>query len=158
MSDLGDPMSDQRSTEHATFTIEREIEASPARVFELWADPAAKAQWFGPRDPANKLTLDFQVGGREHYADPAQSGMVFTYDALIQEIVPKERIVYSYTFDFDQTRMSASVVSVEFKPAGKGTRLHYTEQVVFFDGHDNPADREGGTRKELDRLDAVLSS
>jgi uncharacterized protein YndB with AHSA1/START domain len=151
-------MSDQRTTEHATFAIERELEASPARVFELWSDPAAKAQWFGPRDPDNKLALDFQVGGREHYTDTPGSGMVFTYDALIQEIVPKERIVYSYTFDFDQTRLSASVVSVEIEPAGQGTRLLYTEQVVFFEGHDNPADREGGTRKELDRLDAVLSS
>jgi uncharacterized protein YndB with AHSA1/START domain len=39
-------MSD-RSLAHATFAIERVYDASPARVFEAWADPVAKRRWFG---------------------------------------------------------------------------------------------------------------
>jgi uncharacterized protein YndB with AHSA1/START domain len=35
------------SVEHATFVIERRYDASPARVFAAWADPAAKRRWFG---------------------------------------------------------------------------------------------------------------
>ena len=37
----------ERSTEHATFVIERTYAASLARVFHAWAAPAAKARWFG---------------------------------------------------------------------------------------------------------------
>jgi hypothetical protein len=32
----------------------------------------------------------------------------------------------------------------------------YTEQGVFLDGYDNPAERERGTRALLDKLDAEL--
>jgi uncharacterized protein YndB with AHSA1/START domain len=32
-----------RSTEHATFTIERTYDAAPERVFAAWADPGEPA-------------------------------------------------------------------------------------------------------------------
>ncbi len=39
----------ERSVTHATFVVERLYDASPARVFAAWADPAAKRRWFtGP--------------------------------------------------------------------------------------------------------------
>jgi uncharacterized protein YndB with AHSA1/START domain len=38
-----------RSTNHATFVIERTYEAAPARVWRAWADPEEKLRWFGPR-------------------------------------------------------------------------------------------------------------
>jgi uncharacterized protein YndB with AHSA1/START domain len=41
----------QRSTQHATFDIERVYDASPAQVFGAWAGAAAKARWFGPSEP-----------------------------------------------------------------------------------------------------------
>ena len=41
----------ERSVTHATFVIERTYHASPARVFNAFADQAAKARWFaGPDD------------------------------------------------------------------------------------------------------------
>ncbi len=40
-----------RSVHHATFVIERILDATPARVFAAWADPVAKARWFvGPEE------------------------------------------------------------------------------------------------------------
>ena len=147
----------QRSTEHATFDIERVYDASPAQVFGAWAVPAAKAKWFGPGG-SGELALDFRVGGREHFTAPMPNGMAFGYEARYQEIVPGQRIVFAYTVDFDKTRISASLVTVEITPAGERTRLLYTEQAVYLDGGDTPADREQGTREELDKLDVALSS
>ena len=147
----------QRSTQHAMFDIERVYEAPPAEVFGAWADPKAKARWFGPTDPGNELALDFRVGGREHFTSAMPDGRVFGYDACFQEIVPGERIVYVYTCDLDKTRISASLATVEITPAGEHTRLLYTEQTVYLDGGDTPADRERGTREEFDRLGAALS-
>jgi uncharacterized protein YndB with AHSA1/START domain len=147
----------QRSTEYATFDIERVYDAPSAQVFNAWADPAAKAKWFGPTESAGVLALDFRVGGREHFTEPLPDGRVFGYDAHYQEIVPGQRIVYAYTVDFDKTRISVSLATVEITPAGEGTRLLYTEQAVYLDGGDTPAGREQGTRVEFDKLDLALS-
>lgn len=67
-----------------------------------------------------------------------------------------ERIVSTYDMHLDEARISVSLATVEFKPAGPGTLLVYTEQGVFLDGYDNVADRERGTRDLLDNLDAEL--
>lgn len=148
----------KRSTEHALFDIERFYDATPARVFQAWADPKAKAKWFGPTDHPELHNLDFQVGGREHFSQKLPDGRVFGYDSRYQEIVPDERIVFDYTVDFDQTRISASLVTVEISTAGDRTRLLYTEQAVYLDGLDTPAQREEGTILEINKLDALLAN
>jgi uncharacterized protein YndB with AHSA1/START domain len=154
---MTDQASAQRSAEHATFAIERTYDATPARVFAAWADPEAKARWFGPTESASERGLDFQVGGREHFAAGGPNGARYVYDARYQEIVPDRRIVYAYTMDRGQTRISASLATVEIEPAGEGARLLYTEQAVYLDGGDTPAIREHGTREMLEKLAVALA-
>jgi uncharacterized protein YndB with AHSA1/START domain len=143
-----------RSATHSTFVIEREYDASAARVFAAWADKTAKGQWFGPAEGEHEL--DFREGGREHLL-AAVHGSVYTYDALYEDIVPVERIVFTYTMHRDGERMSVSVTTVELLSAGAKTRLRYTEQGVFLDGRDTPELREQGTREMLDKLAAALA-
>jgi uncharacterized protein YndB with AHSA1/START domain len=81
---------------------------------------------------------------------------VHLYEATYKEIVPAERIVYGYTMDADDKRISVSVSTVEFAAATAGTTLTYTEQGVFLDGADTPAVREKGTAELLDQLGAAL--
>jgi uncharacterized protein YndB with AHSA1/START domain len=146
----------KRSADHATFVIERNYDAAPARVFAAWADQNAKGQWFGPPDGGGEHELDFRVGGREHFAVGVE-GAQYTYDALYEDIVPDERIVYTYNMHRDGARMSVSVSTVELLPAGDGTRLRYTEQGAFLDAIDTPAAREHGTRELLDKLAEALA-
>jgi uncharacterized protein YndB with AHSA1/START domain len=142
----------QRSVQHETFTIERSYSASPSRVFAAWASPEAKAAWFSrPRE------FDFRVGGREYSRTP-HNGAVYTYDACYQEIVSEQRIVYTYTLDCDETRISVSVATVQFQLEGSGTKLIFTEQGAFLDGGDQPEYREQGTKSFLDALDVALRS
>jgi hypothetical protein len=54
-------------------------------------------------------------------------------------------------------RISRRALTVEFKPAGVGTRLIYTEQGAFLDGYDDAGSREHGTRGLLDKLGAALA-
>lgn len=138
----------ERSVTHATFAVERSYAAPPARVFAAWADPAAKARWFGA-DWDHEL--DFRVGGRE-VSTGKMDGTVFTFDGRYQDIVPDERIVYAYDMHMGEDRISVSLATVELKPEGEGTKLVFTEQGAFLDGLDDPAQRESGTGSLLDAL------
>ncbi|MGZ4140368.1 MAG: SRPBCC domain-containing protein, partial [Actinomycetota bacterium] len=80
-----------------------------------------------------------------------------SFDALIQDIVPNERIITTYEMQIDGVRISVSVATVELEPEGSGTRLVYTEQGAFLDAFDNPAQREEGTRELLGKLDEALT-
>ncbi|MDP1840246.1 MAG: SRPBCC family protein [Reyranella sp.] len=150
----------ERSTKHATFTLERRFDAAPSRVFHAYADPKAKARWFvGPEGwEKSDHKLDFKVGGRESVSGGPPGGPVHYYNALHQDIVPNERIVLSYEMHQDKTRISVSLGTTEFKPDGNGTRLVYTEQAVFLDGHDDAGSRERGTIGLFDQLEASLKS
>lgn len=143
----------ERSVTHATFAVERTYAAAPARVFAAWADPAAKARWFGGSDWEHEL--DFRVGGRE-LSRGEMDGTVFTFDARYQDIVPGERIVYAYDMHMGDARISVSLATVELAPDGTGTKLVFTEQGAFLDGLDDPKQRESGTGTLLDALGEEL--
>jgi uncharacterized protein YndB with AHSA1/START domain len=146
----------KRSATHATFVIERDYDSDPARVFAAWADQSAKSRWFGPPGGGEEHELEFRVGGREHFVVNAGDS-VYSYDALYEDIVSDERIVYTYNMHRDEARMSVSVSTVEFEQAGAGTHLRYTEQGVFLDGIDTPQEREHGTGELLDKLGRALA-
>jgi uncharacterized protein YndB with AHSA1/START domain len=148
----------ERSVTHATFVLERTYDVPPARVFPAWADPAIKVRWFaGPEEwGPDEHELDFRVGGRERSTGGPPGGPVHVYDALYWDIVPNERIVSTYDMHLDETRISVSLATVEFKPSGSGTRLVYTEQAAFLDGYDSSVEREHGMGELLDALGAEL--
>ncbi len=150
----------KRSVQHVTFTLERTYAASPAQVFAAWADPHAKRRWFADGDGDNSETLvyelDFRVGGRENGQFKYQGTKVLGNETIYLDIVPDRRIIFAYTMSIDEVRISASVGTVDLAPAGKGTRLIYTEQAAYLDGHDTPESREGGWNWLLDQLGADL--
>jgi uncharacterized protein YndB with AHSA1/START domain len=145
-----------RSTEHGTLVIERSFPAPVERVFAAWTSVEAKSKWFGPRSQ-DGFELDFQIGGRERFVAEGPEGARYTYSALYQDIVPSERIVYTYEMYRDEDRLSVSVATVELAPVADGTQLTLTEQGVFLDGHDTVAQREHGTRELFEQLAEAVS-
>jgi uncharacterized protein YndB with AHSA1/START domain len=81
---------------------------------------------------------------------------VHTFNAIYQDIVPNERIVYTYEMLMEKTRISVSLAIIEFTPAGKGTKLTLTEHGAFLDGYDNVDSRRHGTNELLDALERSL--
>lgn len=149
----------QRSVTHAMFTIERAYAASPARVFQAFADPVAKAKWFGgpyewEKGPAE---FDFRVGGREISSGGPAGAPIHIFNCVYQDIVPNERIIYTYDMVLDETRISVSLATIEFKAQGAGTRLIFTEQGAFLDGYDDAGSRQEGTEWLLGKLEASLA-
>lgn len=148
----------ERSTRHATFVIERRYAASPARVFDAFADAETKSHWFGCSG-SDKLDgeFNFRVGGHERNQSGSADGPVHAFHAIYHDIVPNERIVFAYDMQVDTRRISVSLTTIELTPVGAGTQLTLTEQGVFLDGHDDAGSRERGTREWLDGLDAELA-
>jgi uncharacterized protein YndB with AHSA1/START domain len=141
----------ERSVVHSTFTLDRTYHQPPARVFAAWADPGLKARWFGggTDEAPFDLDMDFRVGGHE-----TDRGEPDAYQARYHDIVPDERIVFSYDLTLGGSLVSVSLASVEFRAAagGSGTQLTYTEHGAFLDGHDDPELRKNGTGGMLDEL------
>jgi uncharacterized protein YndB with AHSA1/START domain len=149
----------ERSAHHATFVIERRYPAAPARVFHAFADLEAKQAWFGgPKEWARgQHHFDFREGGGERLSGGPPGGTVHHFDATYIDIVPDQRIVYSYVMHLDEQRISVSLATIELLPDGKGTLLKLTEQGVFLDGYDDAGKREEGTRGLLDQLGVALA-
>jgi uncharacterized protein YndB with AHSA1/START domain len=117
-----------RSTTHASFTIERIYSAAPER--------------------------DFRAGGAERVAGRWADGSVTDYRSRYEEIIPSERIIFTYHMLLNDIPISVSLTTVEFKPVAGGTMLLFTEQLTCLDDYhdDGAAGREHGTRLHLERI------
>ena len=148
----------QSTVAHETFVIERDFDVPVAQLFRAWADPLLKARWFAGSAEALEAAyqIDFKVGGHEVNRGGPPGGPVYTYESQFRDIVPEQRIVYTYEMHVDEVRLSVSVATVEFRSRGATSRLVVTEQGVFLDGHDTVAQREHGTRALLESLAAAL--
>jgi len=144
---------------HDTFVIERTYNVPVAQVFRAWADPMLKARWFAGSADALEAgyELDFRVGGREVNRGGPPGGPVYTYESQFRDIVPEQRIVYTYEMFADENRISVSVATVQFRSRDTTTQLVLTEQGVFLDGHDTVVQREEGSQSLLDSLAAILN-
>ena len=100
-----------RSIVHATFSLQRVYDASPAQVFRALSDKAAKARWFEGGDGYTSLEreMDVRPGGRERLKGRWASGMVSTFDAVYFDVVPDERLVYAYEMHLDDRKISVSL-------------------------------------------------
>jgi uncharacterized protein YndB with AHSA1/START domain len=154
-----------RSVIHDTFSLERSYPATPSRVFAAFASAQAKGAWHSTSSheiadgPAGVQQFDFRPGGRELFGVKAR-GFTYRYDALYYDIVPDQRIVYSYEMYADDVRISVSVATLEFTKSGAGMTLTWTEQGVYLDGIDGaqaPILRIGGTNELLDALTLYLA-
>jgi uncharacterized protein YndB with AHSA1/START domain len=148
-----------RSVVHATFHLERTYDAPAARVWKALTDPAAKQKWFG--GPPGKMEvlkreMDVRPGGRERLKGRWDGGTVSTFDALYQDVIANERLVYTYEMHLGENKISVSLATMQLKAMGSKTTLMVTEQGAFLDGYDDAGSREEGTAHLLDALGASL--
>jgi uncharacterized protein YndB with AHSA1/START domain len=155
----GGTESGTRSVVHAVFHLERTYDAPVARVWAALTDPVAKQKWFG--GPPGKWVelerhMDVRVGGTERAKGRWEGGTVSCFDAIYHDVVPLERLVYSYVMHLDEKKISVSLATMQLVGEGGKTTLKVSEQGAFLDGYDDAGSREQGTGFLLDRLGASL--
>ncbi|ADG73774.1 Activator of Hsp90 ATPase 1 family protein [Cellulomonas flavigena DSM 20109] len=149
-----------RSVVHSTFVVERAFDVPVARVWQAFADPVQKHEWFGTSDAWDTLedTDDFRVGGTAVSEGEFHGGPLSRYVATYTDIVDEQRVVLTYDMWLDGVHISTSVATYELTADGPDrTSLRYTEQGTHLDGLDDPAGREQGMRGIFDTLAAYLA-
>jgi uncharacterized protein YndB with AHSA1/START domain len=145
------------SVVHANFTITRSWKASPARVFQAFANEEAKRKWFGgPGMEMLEKSFDFREGGHEMAKGRHPTGMVSAFDCVYHDIVENERIIYSYVMHLDGRKISVSQACIQIAADGSGTKFTLTEYGDYLDGYDDAGSREHGTNFLMDQLGASL--
>jgi uncharacterized protein YndB with AHSA1/START domain len=147
------------SVEHATFAIERELPASPKHAFRFFAEAELKGRWNECHPDWSVLEeyFDFREGGEERKRWLTGDGSEQTFRAHYLDIVPSRRIIYAYEMGFKGSRVSASLVTVDFAPRGAATRMIFIEQAAYL-GAGMHKEREAGTEWSLDRLVDVIAA
>ncbi|HEX8470706.1 MAG TPA: SRPBCC family protein [Brevundimonas sp.] len=144
---------------NSTFTIQRVLNAPPARVFEAYTSVEAKGAWF--KAPMDVETLDrdfdFRVGGRERFHARWPDGRLSDFQAVYHDIVENERIILVYDMFHNGDKLSVSLQTLEFKAEDDRTRLIHTEQGSYLvGGAEAVAGREHGTAWGIDNLVALF--
>ncbi len=145
------------SVTHATFHIERVFDCTPARLWRAFADPEQKARW-SCHDTWRMKEMTFAVGGREVAGGSSAGGPYWEFDGTYLDIVDQERFIVAYSMSRDGLRVSASIITWEVAADPGGTRLTFTDQGAYLDGHEDPAVREAGSGVGLDNLAAFLAA
>jgi uncharacterized protein YndB with AHSA1/START domain len=133
---------------HATFHLERTYDAPVTRVWKALSDESAKQRWFGGTPGRWELLerhMDVRVGGSERLKGRWEGGVISTFDATYHDVIPNERLVYSYVMHLDDRKISVSLATMQLKAEGGQTTLKISEQGAFLDGYDDAGSREHGT-------------
>ena len=105
--------------------LSRLINASPAKVWTCWTDPALIQRWFGP-DGFICVTKDINLvqGGQWRFDMIGPDGTVWVNRHRITLYAPVSRIEFLMDADDDATAPFQVVVTLT--PEGPGTRLVQT--------------------------------
>jgi uncharacterized protein YndB with AHSA1/START domain len=126
--------------ERPAFTLERFYPVAPEKVWRAWTDPQALSRWFGPGgpQPVALAELDVRVGGRFRVLFGGADGSEHEVQGVYREVVPNRRLVFTWTWP-RTTPERESLVTIEFRQAGRGTGLVFTHEQHFDeevrDGH-----------------------
>lgn len=142
------------------FTLTRRYNASPAKVFKGFSDPATKRRWFaeGKGFTVHAFEMDFRVGGRDYAQFSFTEGPNIFNEGFYLDIRQDELISHAYAMGTPDGRFSASLLSITFERDGDGTLLSVTEQGAYFDDPDGAKNREQGTRDLLGALAKELGA
>ena len=152
-----------------SFTIPLDLVAAPEQLWPLFAELPLRKTWVRMPGPSSTATheFDFRVGGGERMTNTFVSGELsegLENRSTFYDIVPNERIVFSYEALVGGILRWVALATVELSPNDDGgTRLEWTEQYSFVhlstaDGVNDVKHLIGGTRLRLNGLVAAAAA
>jgi uncharacterized protein YndB with AHSA1/START domain len=137
-----------------SLTLNRRLNAAPAKVYAAWTEPEQIAKWFGPEEIETlRAQADARVGGGFRIVMRGTDGKEHDVSGVYREIIPNQKLVF--TWAWRSTPERESLVTVLIKPDGDGSLLTLTHE-QFFD--EAARDRhESGWIACLNKLERYLA-
>ncbi len=105
--------------------ITRVLNAPRDLVFKMWLDPKYVMQWWGPKHhPATQITWDARPGGKwRNCLRSVETGQELWHHGVFHEVVPPERLVFSFVWEEDGERGIETMVTISLADQGAKTLL-----------------------------------
>ena len=145
-----------------TMTLEAEFDASPERVWQLWADPRQLERWWGPPTyPATVDAHDLRPGGRVEYHMTGPEGDEHRGFWEVDEVQPAHRLVFRDGFANQDGTPNAELpmttlrVTIEEIGGGK-TRMSIESEFPTVEAMEQLA-AMWGLKQTVGQIDAILA-
>jgi uncharacterized protein YndB with AHSA1/START domain len=149
-----------------SMTLEAEFDATPERVWQLWADPRQLERWWGPPSyPATFTKHDLATGGRSEYHMTTPEGDQPRGYWNIIEVAPPQRIVAMDGFlradgteDTDMPGPGEMIVTIAETEAGR-TRMSIESRFPTQEAMEQllAMGMEQGLTDAVGQIDAILA-
>ena len=155
----------RKDPEALTMVLTAEFEASPERVWELWADPRQLERWWGPPTyPATVDSHDLQPGGRVTYHMTGPSGDQQRGYWEVDEVQPPHRLTFRDGFLKDDGTVNpdlpTAVALVTIEDAGNGqTRMSIENHFPSTEAMEQmlAMGMEEGMKQAVGQIDTILA-
>ena len=139
--------------------MERVFNAPRELVFKAHTDPNLISKWWGPRRYTTTVDkLDLRVGGVWRFVQHDAAGNEYAFNGIYREIVPPERL--SYTFEFEGMPGHVLLETVTFEERDGQTKVTVTSLFASVADRDGmlQSGMEQGANESQDRLAELLGS
>ncbi len=136
--------------------LERTFAAPRAAVFRAWTEPEQMVKWWGPRGyTAPVCEIDLRRGGAWRACMRDADGGEMCVGGVYREVVPPERLVFTFAWENDGAPGHETLVTVELRDLGDKTALTLTHEA--FESADTRDSHGQGWSSSFDCLDDALS-
>jgi uncharacterized protein YndB with AHSA1/START domain len=135
-----------------SLSFKRRLNAPPEKVYAAWTDPKKIIHWFGRADAKPRsfqAEIDARTGGRFRISF-STGDEYYEVGGVYREVVPNERLVFSWAWHSTPERESQ--VTVSLKPDGDGTLLTLHHEQLF-----DSAARDGHERGWIGSLEKLAN-
>lgn len=141
------------------YTMSRVFDAPRELVWKVCTDPELIPRWWGPRQYTTIVDkMDLKVGGVWRYIHKGADGSEYAFNGVYQEVVPPERLTYTFEFEPMAGHISTETITFDELPDGK-TKV--TARTTFKTLEDLEgmlqSGMEGGAVETWDRLEELLA-
>jgi uncharacterized protein YndB with AHSA1/START domain len=135
----------------------RVFDASRGLVWRAYTDPKLIPRWWGPRFLTTTIDkMDLKPGGAWRFVSRAPDGNEYGFHGVYREIVPPERIVW--TFEFEGMSGHVSIDTVRFEEHEGKTKVTVTSLFQTKQDRDGmvASGMEKGQTESTERLAELL--
>lgn len=155
----------EKDARSRTMTVVAEFEASPERVWQLWADPRQLERWWGPPTyPTTVDTHDLRPGGHVGYHMTGPEGDQPHGLWEVDEVEPPHHLVFRSGFANDDgtpnSELPSATVRVTIEAIGGGkTRMSIESEFPTIEAMEQllAMGAEEGMTQAVGQIDAILA-